>query len=418
MEREKVDLLDRDKFVDNVIKVVEQLSENKQGCCFAIEGGWGIGKTFVVEQLEKKLNIIQSEKTANDKYFVFHYNCWKYDYYEEPAVAIISAMLSSIRKDEALTNLEMVDTVKAGWQLAQDKLQEIAGLYIENKIGVNIVNVVSDIKDNKDKNEKESYAFDKMFNFNKTIEQVQDKLREIADERTIVFVVDELDRCIPQYTIKVLERLHHIFSGLENIVVILAIDRTQLEHSVEEMFGGNQSKNSMSVEKYLKKFINFSLILDKGKINNNLIHKYERYFKKFQVNGKLKNQEKIEKVVTDLFTGVDVRIQEKLIEKIDVVHSIVCKEPVDESVLMFEILYEVLKMWNFGDMNKLALINREKYSELEKELGIKKFEYLRMLEREAEGYVKLGINEKGKLKSTIYGDVFWYFANVYNADSL
>ena len=61
-------------------------------------------------------------------------------------------------------------------------------------------------------------------------------LQEIAEERTNVLVVDELDRCIPQYAIKVLERLHHIFYGLTNVVVVIAMDRNQLEHSVEEMF--------------------------------------------------------------------------------------------------------------------------------------------------------------------------------------
>lgn len=32
----------------------------------------------------KQLEVIQKEETADDWYFVFHYNCWQYDYYEEP----------------------------------------------------------------------------------------------------------------------------------------------------------------------------------------------------------------------------------------------------------------------------------------------------------------------------------------------
>lgn len=419
MEKKRVDLLSRNEFIDNVIKLVEQLSENGQGCCFAIEGGWGIGKTFVIEQLEEQLNMIQSENTANDKYFVFHYNCWQYDYYEEPAVAIISAMLGSIQEDEAITALEIENTVKAGWQFAMEKLQEIAGLYIENKIGVNLVSLANDIKNIKDQNEEKSYSFDKMFNFNKTIEQVQDNLEEIAKERTIVLVVDELDRCVPQYTIKVLERIHHIFAGLENIVVILAIDRNQLEHSVEEMFGVNQSTNSMSVEKYLKKFIDFSMTLDNGKINDNLIDKYEFYFKKFFFNGELKNKEEIVEIISKLLIGMDIRIQEKLIEKIDIVHSIVCKESVDGSVIIFEILYEVLKIWGFGDMKKLVLINRATYPELESKLGVERINILRNMGKNAEGYDSiLGKNEKVKIKDNLFGNVFWYFANIYNADDM
>lgn len=102
-----------------------------------------------------------------------------------------------------------------------------------------------------------------MFNFSQTIEMVRKDLQEMAEQRTILLVVDELDRCIPQYAIKVLERLHHIFYGLDNLIVILAIDRRQLEHSVEEMFGINSLEDKrIDVEKYLKKFIDFSMELD------------------------------------------------------------------------------------------------------------------------------------------------------------
>lgn len=48
----RLDLLNREEFVENVIKIVNQLSDIKRGCCFANEGGWGVGKTFVIEKIE------------------------------------------------------------------------------------------------------------------------------------------------------------------------------------------------------------------------------------------------------------------------------------------------------------------------------------------------------------------------------
>lgn len=212
----RIDLLNRDSFVENVIKVVNQLSDIKKGCCFVIEGGWGIGKTFVIEGIEEKLKVIQSEETNNDRYFVFHYNCWQHDYYEEPAVAVISAMLTSIKEDEVLLNKEADNLVKAGYGFAKEKFKEIAGLYVENRIGINLISWAGDIDSKKQEAESDEWEFDRMFNFNQTIEKVRKKLQEIAEERTIVLFVDELDRCIPQYAIKVLERLHHIFYGLDN----------------------------------------------------------------------------------------------------------------------------------------------------------------------------------------------------------
>lgn len=37
----RIDLLNREKFIENVMHLVHELSEHKKGCCFAIEGGWG-----------------------------------------------------------------------------------------------------------------------------------------------------------------------------------------------------------------------------------------------------------------------------------------------------------------------------------------------------------------------------------------
>lgn len=302
----RLDLLDREEFVGNVIKIVNQLSDIKKGCCFAIEGGWGVGKTFVIEEIEERLKVLQSEETNSDRYFVFHYNCWQHDYYEEPAVAIISAMLASIKEDEALLSKDIDNTIKAGYGLAKEKIKEIAGLYIENKIGINLISLADEIKDNRDEMEDAENEFDVMFNFSQTIEKVRKKLQEIAEERTIVLFVDELDRCIPQYAIKVLERLHHIFYGLDNVVVIMAIDRKQLEHSVEEMFGVRKDEASIDIEKYLKKFIDFSVVLDNGVLNESYWGKYKEYIDKFQVSDG-NDAEEACCILSIFLDGIDIR---------------------------------------------------------------------------------------------------------------
>ncbi len=410
----RLDLLDREEFVENVIKIVNQLSDTKRGCCFAIEGGWGIGKTFVIEEIEERLKVIQSEETKSDGYFVFHYNCWQHDYYEEPAVAIISAMLASIKEDEAFLSKDIDNAVKAGYKLAKEKIKEIAGLYIENKIGINLISLADEIKDNKDELEDAENEFDEMFNFSQTIEKVRKKLQEIAEERTIVLFVDELDRCIPQYAIKVLERLHHIFYGLDNVVVIMAIDRKQLEHSVEEMFGARKDESSIDIERYLKKFIDFSMVLDNGVINESYWEKYKIYFDKFEMENE-EDAGEITNILSKLFETVDIRRQEKLIEKANMVHSLVCNEKLDISVLVFEVIYEVLKIWKFGNLKYVAVINDGRYIDIEKRIG-DKIDILKSFVEQAYENVKLEgdyYRTIKKVENNLYGKIFWYFANVF-----
>ncbi len=411
----RLDLLDRDEFIENVVKIVNQLSDINRGCCFAIEGGWGVGKTFVIEEIEERLKVIQSEETNCDRYFVFHYNCWQHDYYEEPAVAIISAMLASIKEDEALLSKDIDNTIKAGYELAKEKIKEIAGLYIENKIGINLISLADEIKDNKDETEDAENEFDVMFNFSQTIEKVRKKLQEIAAERTIVLFVDELDRCIPQYAIKVLERLHHIFYGLDNVVVIMAIDRKQLEHSVEEMFGARKDESSIDIERYLKKFIDFSVVLDNGVLNESYWGKYKEYIDKFQVSDG-NDAEKACCILSTFLDGIDIRNQEKIIEKAYLIHCIVCNELLDISVWVFELIYAILEFLKVSNMGAVFPVNNQIYTKMDEDLGQKRADLVRKMKTEN---IRVGSDRTTKfILPNLYGMIFWYFINIFHSNEV
>ena len=96
--------------------------------------------------------------------------------------------------------------------------------------------------------------------------------------QTIIFVVDELDRCLPEYTIKVLERLHHLFDGISNVQVLLSIDIAQLKHVVRQIFG-----DETDVKNYLRKFIQFEVFLGEGVVNDKFNERFKQYTSHFQV---------------------------------------------------------------------------------------------------------------------------------------
>lgn len=62
----KIDILNRGEFVDRLLRLVENISDKKSTTCFAINGAWGCGKSFVLDMFEEKLNVIQSEDTFTD----------------------------------------------------------------------------------------------------------------------------------------------------------------------------------------------------------------------------------------------------------------------------------------------------------------------------------------------------------------
>ncbi|MCM1216818.1 MAG: KAP family NTPase [Lachnospiraceae bacterium] len=414
---EKEDILNRQPFIDEILSIVETLSKEKRGISFAIDGDWGSGKTFVLEQLEKQLEPVQSEDTANDRYFLFHYNCWQYDYYDEPAVAIISAMLG---KAYSINNTKLETIAKASWGTVKNKLIDIGNEFIKNRIGIDVVETINDFQTEVDKQALDNSSFDKWFSFKRTIDNTRKTIQEIASEKTVVLIVDELDRCMPNYSIKVLERLHHIFDGIDNVILIFAIDVSQLQHTVRSIFG---NKDDKTVDRYLKKFINFELKLSYGDIQNNVLEKYQDYFRLFSNIHFPDDENRVKEIIFNLFkySKIDIRNQEKMIEQARTVHRIVCPENnSDYSILLFELIVSFfLHLAPGTDLKVIPEINRVTYGGLDKYLGQDFLNLLKELEDSTDGNGQLEGNiTDGYLKcNKTINLTFYYLYSLFSKET-
>ena len=92
----EADLLNREAFVEQMFDLVELLSRRKKNACFALNGRWGVGKTFVLNLFEEKVSQFYQSDSVLSCFLLFRYNCWEFDYYEEPLVAIVSSMMEEI----------------------------------------------------------------------------------------------------------------------------------------------------------------------------------------------------------------------------------------------------------------------------------------------------------------------------------
>ena len=72
----------------------------------------------------------------------------------------------------------------------------------------------------------------------------------MAEDKPIIVVVDELDRCVPEYAVKVLERLHHLFENQPNIIVLLAYDGQKLNHVIKNIWHRNARCSAFYEEIY------------------------------------------------------------------------------------------------------------------------------------------------------------------------
>ena len=95
MENEKIDILNRESFVGVLCKIIDTYQQNKQNGSFAVYGAWGTGKSFVLDKVKDELE----KDNDKGKYIVIDYNVWAYDYYDEPLIALLVAIMDDLAKN-------------------------------------------------------------------------------------------------------------------------------------------------------------------------------------------------------------------------------------------------------------------------------------------------------------------------------
>lgn len=336
---DKLDILQRDEFVKQLERMIENISANKSSTCFAINGKWGCGKTFVLDMLQEKLEAKQNEETADNEYFVIRYNSWKFDYYREPLIAIVAELVSVIEEKTALfPDSEEKQKLLGALQGICIVLLTCFGNVINAQTGFDVNSAVKTVFKGKEKGEgdyKKAHDYDEYFALKNSIEKLNELLKDLSKKYTIVFLVDELDRCMPEYAIKVLERLHHLTEGKSNIITVISMDKEQLKKSVEKIFGITNS------DKYLEKFIQFEVKLDYGNISESILDKYAEYVALFDKKIFPFN-EPVEECLQAIFKDIDIRTQEQLVHKAMVAHKLLYSGKKDYSFMCMELLLAVM----------------------------------------------------------------------------
>lgn len=336
---DKLDILQRDEFVKQLERMIENISENKVSTCFAINGKWGCGKTFVLDMLQERLEEKQSEQTADNKYFIIRYNSWKYDYYSEPLAAIVAELMTTIEERTALfPDSEEKQKILGALYGISIVLLTVFGTVAEVGTGLplkdGIKAAIEGCKEGQ-KNYKEKYNYDEYLSLRKAIEELNVVLKDLSEKYRILFLVDELDRCMPEYAIKVLERLHHLTEGKTNIITVISMDKDQLKKSVEKIFGIENS------DKYLEKFIQFEVKLDYGDVSEKITDKHADYIALFDYE-KFPFDEPVEECLRAIFKNIDIRTQEQLVKKAMIAHKLLYNDKKDYSFMCMELLLAVL----------------------------------------------------------------------------
>ena len=318
------DRYNKNNEVEDIVGIIQNCLTLKKPITFSLEANWGKGKTWILEKIEAKLKGIdlskeyteEDVKKSQDKYFVVKYNAWEKDYCEEPLIAILLSFVNQMNEKLLFSNI--VDKVlKDVFTTSIALLENVVATISKRILGVNLVDVGKDVSKKVKKLKEESKikltCVGNTDNIEKDVQLVVDTLNKISKAIPIVFIVDELDRCLPENSIKTLERLHHIFSKVDNSVTVISVYRAQLENSIVKMFG-----NHITPKEYLRKFIDFAVVLDEGTVDEIELNKTIESFKQLFDN----NREIEFDVLRDICEMVPSRDFENICETAELCHKI------------------------------------------------------------------------------------------------
>ena len=233
------DLLGRKEFAETLASTLRAIEGPG---VFAIDGGWGTGKTTFVRMFSQHLR--------NEGFRVVDINAWETDYADSPLAALISKVA------EAEPDRARGEKFKAiGVQALKAALPAAVKIATYGMVDIDAASerVVGDAL--------AKFAEGGLARFDEDAQSMakfKESLQDLAarcEDKPLLVIVDELDRCRPTYAVEMLETIKHVFDA-DNLLFVLAVNRRQLDQSATTLYGA-----SLDPETYFTRFFDVELRL-------------------------------------------------------------------------------------------------------------------------------------------------------------
>lgn len=249
------DLFNRKIIAENLTKIIE--SQNKP-MVISLDSDWGTGKTTFVTMWK---DLLDNDSNYNSKFKTLYFNAWENDYIKDPLLAIFSEIETQIKEDDPKLK-QQFDKVKSIIKPCA-KLAATTGLKILTRGALDLDKI--ELGDNNEADlidlaEKLGDLAIQEVSASKTVRSELKKEMSTYQEssgKKIIFFIDELDRCRPNFAIELLEVIKHLFD-INNFTFVISIDKEQLSHSVSTIYGHN-----MDTVGYLRRFFDLDYKLPK-----------------------------------------------------------------------------------------------------------------------------------------------------------
>lgn len=242
------DKLERQKLSEQLSDLVERIDNP---IVIALDDKWGTGKSYFLKRW-----VGAHTKQNKGKALTVYFDAFEHDYLSEPLRSIVTALSARLPESQ--------NTRKKNWKKQAIRIAKplaevglsIATLGAKEQVG-EFGDAVIDALSGQSQEIIEKFWEESEETRERAMGEFRQSLIEATEElqSKIVIVIDELDRCRPDYALSLLETIKHFFA-VPNVHFILGVNGAALQESVKIRYGSN-----IDAERYLGKFINLSFSL-------------------------------------------------------------------------------------------------------------------------------------------------------------
>jgi len=271
------DFSDEDEigYIEHGAGLVEMIRsvQAKGSFTIGVFGQWGQGKTSMLRQIERGLNLIDTKKEK--EILTVWFNPWQFTGEEHIIIPFFHTLVSYLEEYKSkkgknvakgflnfLTELAHVPIALAYGMEGKVKIP----LLLETKFSLK--NIIDESRRKKEEIEKKSEPDIKKLvdKYESVYYRLISKLQEVSGglELKIVVFIDDLDRCLPEKAVELLEGLK-VLLDLSGFVFVIGVAREVVEQGVRVRYRDLYSYDAGGVafleHDYLDKIIQFPLTL-------------------------------------------------------------------------------------------------------------------------------------------------------------
>lgn len=242
-----------------------------------VSGAWGIGKSSMIK-LTRSAVAAREKGEGKSKYIFVEFNAWLYQGYDDARASLMDVIADKLQQ-EAKDRATALDKVKSlakriRWLRAAKlaatsaaaiyfgvppvgAVSELVGLgksILTEGIGEDAVVAASKAASSAAEEGNALLQPEEDTSPPKEIQALRDAFEQTLDELgiTLVVLIDDLDRCLPETTISTLEAIR-LFLFLKNTAFVIAADNEMIKHAVRKHFVG--VNDDLLITNYFDKLI-------------------------------------------------------------------------------------------------------------------------------------------------------------------